>query len=95
MAARLAALAAAAAAVGASGGMSPTVSLEGTVGNFDSKTVEIRTADGRTATVPRDSIPSRHKIRTGERAAALLDSGELLKGLVGSGKSKGSGKKKQ
>ena len=98
--ARLVALAAAAAAVGASGGMSRMVSLEGIVGNFDAKTVDIKSPGGEKTTVPRDSIPPRYKIRSGERVTAVLDSREFFKGLAvppgpsGAGGRPGPGKDK-
>lgn len=86
------AFAASAAFVASHAAVSPRASVEGTVGDFDADAVTLIREDGRSAVVPRSSIPARFKVRTGERVLAHPRTGDMTKdgaGKAKAGKAKG------
>jgi hypothetical protein len=61
-------------------GITPTMKVEGTVGDFDEKNVKLH-HNGKVSIVPRASIPKYFKIKPGNKVFAVIDSKDIKKKL--------------
>ena len=66
-------------------GMEKFMSVEGVVSEFNSKQVKLY-VDGKTLTVPRESVPPYYTVRPGNRVIAYISSDPLRKELAKSKK---------